>query len=184
MVACGKGNSATVSRLVQVPGLNINYQDGNGDTAAHLASREGQTEYVRILAETDRVDWNKRDEGGWTPLYWALYRGHSDIVDIIVQQPNIDYSVKTNIGSTLAQIAVMRGKVKCVETLAAQERFDCWNVPDSDGDTPIMMALNLKYGKREMTKILLRCPRVDLSCRDKEGWSLVFRAILRKELGK
>merc|ERR1712232_217010 len=30
--------------------------------------------------------------------------------------------------------------------------------------------------------ILLRCPRVDLSCRDGESWSLVFRAIQRKEI--
>ena len=72
--------------------------------------------------------------------------------------------------------------MKCVETLAALERYDCWNVPDSDGDTPIMTAL--KRGNIEIVEILLRCPRVDLSCRDKEGWSLVFRAIQRNKLGK
>ena len=29
----------------------------------------------------------------------------------------------------------------CVENLAAQERCNCWNVPYSDEDTPIMWAL-------------------------------------------
>ena len=72
--------------------------------------------------------------------------------------------------------------VKCVESLAAQESFNCWNVPDMRGDTPIMWAL--KVGKTEIVEILLRCPRVDLNCRDKEGWSLVFRAIHFKELGE
>ena len=31
------------------------------------------------------------------------------------------------------------------------------------------------------TEILLKCPRVDLNCRDREGWSLVFKAILISE---
>ena len=98
--ACNNGNSAIVSRLVEVPGLDINYQDEKyGDTAAHRASMNGHTECVRILAETGRVDWNKRDKCGYTPLYCALEYGRSDIVDIIVQQPNIDYNVKTDPGA-------------------------------------------------------------------------------------
>ena len=69
MFACNAGNSAIVSRLVEVPGLDINYQDEDGETAAHYASNEpsydpGHTECVRILAETGRVDWNKRNKRG------------------------------------------------------------------------------------------------------------------------
>ena len=182
MVACEFGNSAIVSRLVQVPGLDINYQNELGENAAHIASKGGQTECVRILAETDRVDWNKRNEYGDTPLYMALEWGHSDTVDIIVQQPNIDYNVRNNDGDTLAQVAVRRGDEKCVETLAAQESCDCWNVPDTYGEIPIMRALY--WNKTELVEILLRYPRVDLSCRNKEGWSLVFRAIQRNKLGE
>ena len=91
MFACEAGNSAIVSRLVQVPGLDINYQDEGGITAALQASKKGRTECVRILAETKRVDWSKGKEGGRTPLYKALLWGYSDIVDIIKEQPNIDF---------------------------------------------------------------------------------------------
>ena len=86
MFACCHGNSDIVSRLVQMPGLDINYQDGV--TAADLASMKGRTECVKILAETGNVDWNKGNKWGVTPLYLALMLGHSDIVDIIVRQPN------------------------------------------------------------------------------------------------
>ena len=182
MYACDLGTPAIVSRLLELPGLDINYQNEDGHTAAHWTSQAGQTEMLRILADTGRVDWNKTNKWGVTPLYVALFKGHSDIVDIIVQQPNIDYNVKTKKGVTLAQVAVKWGNVKCVETLAAQERCDCWNVPDSDGDTPIMWAL--KDDKAKIFKILLRCPRVDLSCRDEGGWSLVFRAIQMNKLGE
>jgi len=92
-------------------------------------------------------------------------------------------------------------EARCVETLAALESFDCWNVPFagnlrsnnncncnrcamgrsiSKGNTPIMLAL--RTDKVEILKILLRCPRVDLSLRDKEGWSLVFRAIQTRKI--
>ena len=64
MIACHMGNSAIVSRLVQVPGLDINYQDETNRTALNLACRGGHTEIVSILAETDRVDWNKRYNNG------------------------------------------------------------------------------------------------------------------------
>ena len=122
-----------MSRLVEVTGLDINYQD-------------------------EIVDC--------TPLFWALVYGHSDIVDIIVQQPNIDYNVKTEDGDTLGHAAVRRGDVKSVETLAAQESFDCWNVPNSHGDTPIMWAL--KEDKTEIVEILLECPRVDMNVVDQK----------------
>ena len=181
MAACLANNPAIVSKLVQVPGLDINYQDESGQTAAHRASMFGHTECVRILAETGRVDWNKADNLGRSSLYLALDREHSDLVDIIVQQPNIEYDVKTVYGETLAMEAVRLGGMKCVETLAAQERCDCWNVHDRSWNTPIMKAL--KTDQTEIVKILLRCPRVDPSCRDKEGWSLVFRAIQRNKLG-
>ena len=69
-----------------------------------------------------------------------------------------------------------------MEILAGQERCDCWNIPGEDGNTPIMYAV--KTDKIKITAVLLRCPRVDLNCRDKEGWSLVFRAIERKEFGE
>ena len=83
---------------------------------------------------------------------------------------------------TLGHAAVRGGIEKHVETLATEEKCQCWNLAADDGDTPIMLAL--KDRKTEIVEILIRCPRVDLSCRDEEGWSLVFRAIQYKSLGE
>ena len=180
MWACHFGEPAKVSRLVQEAGLDINYQDERGITAAYWASKQSQTECVRVLAETGRVDWNKRNKWGETPLFVALTRGDSDIVEIIVEQPNIDYNVKTEYGVTLAQAAVRFGGVKCVETLVALESFDCWNVPDSDGDTPIRMAI--VENQTEILKILLRCPRVDPGVVSANGETAAIRATMQGEI--
>ena len=107
LYTCRFGRAGILSRLVQVPELDINHQDEDGDTAAHLAcygyyshSCINHERCVRILAETGRVDWNKRDNDGQTPLYFALLRGHSDIADIIMEEPFIDCSVKTEDGDS------------------------------------------------------------------------------------
>ena len=172
MIACTRGNSAMVSDLVQVPGLDFNRQDKHGYTAAHLAILKGQTECVRILAKSDRVDWNKRDCWGQTPLYLALRLGQSDIVEIIVQQPNIDYNVKTKHDETLGHAAVVGRNLKCVEILAAEERFTAWNNPDRDINVPIMMALKKLNIKENILNLLLKCPRVDVGVEDENGDNL------------
>ena len=76
MLACEPGHTAIVTRLLQVPGMEINYQIKNGTTAAHLVSARGRTECARLLAETGRVDWNLRGSWGRTPLYLAIEMEH------------------------------------------------------------------------------------------------------------
>ena len=180
--ACENGDSEKLSSLVQVTGLDLNYQDDCGSSGAERASYNGHSDCVRILAATRKVNWSKKDNWDGTPLYWALSRRHSDIVKIIVQQPNIDFNVKTKKGETLAHAAVRGGDVQCVETLVAEARCFCFNIPDLDGKTPIMIAL--ERDRMRIVEILLRCPRVSLTSRDKQGWCLLFRAIQKKKLGE
>ena len=57
-----------------------------------------------------------------------------------------------------------------------------WNESKNNEDLAIMWALkNNKYG---IVEELLAAPDVKLDIRDKEGWSLVFRAISTLKLGK
>ena len=109
--------------------------------------------------------WNKKDSRGQTPLYRAVWEVNLHIVNIIVHQPNVDFNVKTNDGVTLAQAAFwaaveMRDE-KCLEILAALKTFNCWNDPDTEGNTPITYAVS--NGRTKIARILLRCPRVDLA---------------------
>ena len=85
-------------------------------------------------------------------------------------------------GNTLPQAAICGADLRSVKILSAQKKCLCWNIPDKDGDTPIMKAL--KTNKLEIVKVLIGVPWVDLTLRDREGWSLVFRAIQNKQLGQ
>ena len=69
-----------------------------------------------------------------------------------------------------------------MKILAEEEKCLGWNNSKEDDVTQIMEALD--GGQMDIVKILLGCPQVDLSCKDKEGWSLLFKAIREKELGE
>ena len=48
-VASYVGNTAVVLRLLEVTGVDINYQDREGNTALYLALNKGQCDIVNIL---------------------------------------------------------------------------------------------------------------------------------------
>ena len=56
--------------------------------------------------------------------------------------------------------------MECVELLAGAEEVP-WNQKDRAGDTPLMDAL--KENKLDIAKVLLQCPRVDVTVADDEG---------------
>ena len=83
-------------------------------------------------------------------------------------------------GNTLPLLAVAGGSVACVKILAKQEACDCWNIPDQDGDTPIMYSI--RVGSSDILKILLKCPRVDPNMKDADGDSPVIKAIREEKV--
>ena len=157
-----------VRRLVQAPGVDLNWQDNElGLTAAHSAS-ETSNGCVEVLARVPGVDWNKKNSACETPLFWALRWGNPGSVRTILAIPGVDYRVRANDGRTLAHAAVCRfgASVEFVELLLGVEEVE-WNDKDVEGDTPLMKAL--KRSKFDVAKVLLQCPRVDVTIADNEG---------------
>ena len=104
---------------------------------------------------------------------------NSDMMETILKVPGILQTVDDR---TLANAAVLSGDGRKVELFLNQEKFNCWNIADEKGDTPIMTAL--KYGKVEVVEVLMKYSRVDLNVRDTEGWTLLMRAIAGKKIGE
>ena len=71
MVACYRDKADIVSRLLQIPGLDTDYQDPDyGLSAVHVAvlPENLSPNCLRLLAETAGVDVNRKDRMGETPL--------------------------------------------------------------------------------------------------------------------
>lgn len=79
-----KSNYYNIVRLLVDSGVNINYQDTNGETALHVAARYGHVECAQILldgkADTDLAE----QYFGWTPTHIAAVDGHVKIIELLI----------------------------------------------------------------------------------------------------
>ena len=55
--------------------LDASYKDSRGQTALHIAARQGDVEAVQLLLADKRVDANHSDKTGFTALMHAAGRG-------------------------------------------------------------------------------------------------------------
>jgi glycerophosphodiester phosphodiesterase len=84
-----KNNFYMIVKLLVDAGININYQDDQGETALHIAARFGFVECTKSLlegSETQKADLEIAEKTyGWTPLFIACVDGHLPIVKLLIQ---------------------------------------------------------------------------------------------------
>ena len=88
---------------------------------------------------------------------------------------------QTFTGSSLARIAVEVGEEEDVKLLVESGTVD-WNETEGEEDAAIMWAL--VSDKSDLVQRLLQVPGINLDIKDREGWSLVARAISKGDTGK
>ena len=188
MEACFGGSENSLMKLLQVDGIEINYQNFSGQTALHLAFENDNLGCIKILGEASGLNWNLKDQMEWTPLLTAAVLGRADSLEIILNVPQhqVDLTVIDNKGFNVAWCALFnamdnkedeeeeyRGdRKRCVELLTADPRVD-WNFRDpEDGDTPLHFCLEngeLERGEVELAKIIIKNPSVELNVQNNAG---------------
>ena len=116
-----KANSVVIVELLVEAGVDLNYQDDQGETSLHIAARFGHTECAKILLkERDGQKANvevAENSFGWTPLFIACVDGHIDIVRMLIaanaQLERLDTS-----GWTAKEHAALRGHMDIAVVLA------------------------------------------------------------------
>ena len=61
MEACFGGSENSLMKLLQVDGIEINYQNFSGQTALHLAFENDNLGCIKILGEASGLNWNLKD---------------------------------------------------------------------------------------------------------------------------
>ena len=169
--------------LVKCPRVDLNLRVGSmWVNVGHIAISYGDLQCVETLALEERCAcWQVPDKLGRTPVQEAIEGGKVDILRILARCPRVDFSyrdIRDNRGQTLAELAIRTRNLSLLETLAAEARFDCWNLPeDCLGLTPVMSVLEETRNAKEMFEILTRCPRVDLNMADKRGNTVALLAV-------
>lgn len=118
-----KANFVVIVSLLVEAGVDLNYQDDQGETALHVAARFNHTECASALlsgSETQKADVEMAENNfGWTPLFVSCVDGHLEMVELLVfagaELERLDTS-----GWTAKEHATLRGHMAIARTLTAK----------------------------------------------------------------
>lgn len=80
--------------------LNVNVENGHGQTPLHMAAWAGHLEIIKLLLAHPDIDVNKQNSLGWTPLYWATVHNKPEVVKLLLDHPNAVIDIAAIYGRT------------------------------------------------------------------------------------
>ncbi|OJD37640.1 glycerophosphodiester phosphodiesterase gde1 [Diplodia corticola] len=116
-----KSNFVQIVKLLVDAGVDINYQDEQGETALHLAARYGHTECAKtLIAGTSDQTANielAENAFAWTPLFIACVDGHLDVAKLLIEA-GAELDKADLSGWTPKEHAALRGHLDIANILA------------------------------------------------------------------
>jgi glycerophosphodiester phosphodiesterase len=116
-----KSNFVVIVKLLVDAGVDINWQDDQGETAMHVAARFGHAECARLLLEgtnDQKADVELVENTfSWTPLHIASVDGHLQIAKLLVAT-GAEVNKQDVSGWTAREHAALRGHMDIAEFLA------------------------------------------------------------------
>jgi ankyrin repeat protein len=104
--------------------INVNSQDGQGDTALMHAARGGYSRIVSLLLQRADIEVNKHNKHGDTALFYAFERGHSDVICLFLSRNDIDVNKHNKHGDTALFCALKRGHSDIISPLLRRADID------------------------------------------------------------
>jgi len=116
-----KANFVDIVQLLVDAGVDINYQDEQGETALHVAARFGHDKCAKILlegtkdqkADTEIAEYTY----SWTPLFIACVDGSLGVVELLIEA-GADLERCDSSGWTAKEHAALRGHLDIARRLA------------------------------------------------------------------
>ena len=116
-----KANFIIIVQLLVEAGVDLDYQDAQGETALHLAARFGLFGCAKALLKGSNSQKAKTDIAeysfGWTPLFVACVDGHLDIAELLIDS-GCDLQLTDVSGWSAKEHAALRGHMAIARKLA------------------------------------------------------------------
>ncbi|KAJ7407008.1 Ankyrin repeat and death domain-containing protein 1B [Pitangus sulphuratus] len=141
---------------------NFHVPNQEGNTALHLAAKNGHSEVVKILLE-QWEEINDLNQNGETAFYLSVEGGHEKCAELLLDAGS-DMNVLTQNNSSALQVAVQNGHLSLV-TFLIDKNIDLVPKPERQ-ETPLHLAADL--GNVELVEVLLKAG-CDLKTMDKHG---------------
>lgn len=116
-----EANFTVIVKLLVGAGVNLDYQDEQGETALHVAARSGHVECATTLLEgkgSEKANMEIAEYTyGWTPLFTACVEGRIGIANLLIES-GADLEKTDTSGWTAKEHAALRGHMKVAKALA------------------------------------------------------------------
>ncbi|KAL2202277.1 GDPD-domain-containing protein [Sarocladium strictum] len=116
-----KSNYKIIVDLLVNAGVDVNWKDGQGECALHVAARFGHNECAAIILRgngTQKADLEITEKSyAWTPLHVAAVDGQLKIVEMLVEA-GADVQKPDSSGWTAREHAALRGHMSIARLLA------------------------------------------------------------------
>lgn len=120
-----KANFKPIVEMLVEAGVDINWQDKDGETALHIAARFGHKECAEVLLKgtvEQKADLELAENSfAWTPLHIAAVDGHLSVAQLLVDA-GADVDKLDSSGWTAKEHAALRGHIPIAQMLAAHSR--------------------------------------------------------------
>ena len=117
-----KANFNVIVKLLIDAGVDLDYQDEQGETALHIAARFGQVECADMLLRgtaSQKADPEIAENTyGWTPLFIACVEGRFGVAKLLIES-KVDVEKADTSGWTAKEHAALRGHMDVANALAA-----------------------------------------------------------------
>ncbi len=117
-----KSNFFNIVKLLVDSGVNVNWQDENGESALHVAARFGHVKCAGIIltgSAEQNADPNLVERYfGWTPIHIAAVDGHLPIVELLIKA-GAEVNKLDHSGWNAREHAALRGNLLIAEKLLA-----------------------------------------------------------------
>jgi len=155
--ACAAGDTDGMGLALAFGGVRTSPAPGQA-CVLWRAVEQGQTDVVRVLAESGQVDVNHAGPGGATALWKAATNGDATCIGVLLAAKDIDVNRGADNGCTPLYAACARGHGACVRLLLAAAGTN-QNQARGTGFTPLFAAC--QRGHAACVRLLLAAKGTD-----------------------
>lgn len=182
---CATRNSvdtSVVTFLLQIPEINVNIQNKDGETALMLAAKWCDDKVIEKFLQTSGIDVNAEAKNGTTALAIAAQYGRENNVKLLLEASDIDINAPGKNGVTALILAAQYGEENIVKLLLQNPDIDV-NIKTKSTYRTALMCAALR-GHENVVKLLLQVPGIDVNSKDERGDTALLFAMKRKRVRK
>ncbi|XP_076472368.1 E3 ubiquitin-protein ligase MIB2-like [Babylonia areolata] len=161
--AIDRDNADAVDMLLRAKTIDVQAQNKKGFNTLHQAALKGNAHATERILQRDSGQVDKLLDGQYSALHIAANNDHVDCIKLLVKVGSAEVDKRGHNGLTPLLMACWKGHIQSMEVLL--DLGAAVNVKDSDGDTPLHLAIGARVDNPDTMRGQLELrSRIRMAC--------------------